>query len=74
MIARTLLALLVLASTCAAAAEQRHHHHHHYQAVAQHHAIPADAFAQAPEIIPLPRPRPFAAIWNDRVTEVVGGR
>jgi hypothetical protein len=75
MLARTLAIFMVLAlSTCATSAQHWHHAHHH-AAVAHHHVIPADAFAQAGlEAIPLPRPRPFDAIWNDRVTSVIGGR
>jgi hypothetical protein len=74
MIARALAIFTVLAlSTCAATAQHRHHAHHK-NAVAHHHVIPADAFAQAwLEAIPLPRPRPFDALWYDRVTSVIGG-
>jgi hypothetical protein len=37
-------------------------------------ALPAPPRAPAAdEVIPLPRPRPFAAVWADRVTAVVGG-
>lgn len=77
----TILVLFALAlSTCAAAAQHHpHHHHHRVVAVAHHRAIPPDAFAQAsppqaPKIIPLPRARPFAALWQDRVIEAIGGR
>jgi hypothetical protein len=72
---RRLLALAALAfvfSTDGASARKYYRHHHTAPAPIVQSAPPIRA-DDPPIEIPLPRSRPWAAVWRDRVNAVVGG-